>query len=277
MEITTKLVNPEHIYDNFRQKVATSYIKHEFRNLLRRVPKESWKAIDRDISDWVKSPELAKPRDFWNGFHGICMGFKLKIGLIYFVTAENVSWQKKSMNISDLWFGVELQQTKVVGDGKLPAYEVMKFYRVPKNAQERRKQLNFTLNLTRKTLARDKHPIIVVQKKKDNKLIYSVYDGNRRLAKAILQGKDKITAFVGSFTKGDQPVNYWIPTTILTENLYFARNAFERGDKKIFSDYLSILEDMISKSESAKYELRERALIGDQAFKDEVLKYLKFI
>jgi len=271
------LTYPSHIYEAIREQVATSYLKHEFKKLLWRVPQEQWKTIDRDISDWMKCPELSNPRDFWNGFHGICMGFKLKIGLIYFVTGENVAWEKTKISLSELWFGVDLQQTKVVGGGKLPARQVIDFYHDPKNQQIKEEQLAYTLKLSGGTTPRDEYPIIVVQREKEGKLIYSTYDGNRRLAKAVLEGEDAIEAFVGKFTEGTRPKNYWIPTTILMENLLFARQAYEREDKELFQKYMDILKDMLSQSQSAVYELKERALTSQQPFRDNVLKALEFV
>ena len=269
------LTYPSHIYEAIREQVATSYLKHEFKKLLWRVPQEQWKTIDRDISDWMKCPELSNPRDFWNGFHGICMGFKLKIGLIYFVTAENVSWCRKEMPITDLWFGVDnFQQTKIIGEDKLSVRQVLEFYTKSENRRIRKEQLVFTLEKSRNTAPRDNYPIIVVQKEKNLELIYSTYDGNRRLAKAVLEGSSKIDTFVGSFTKGRKPTNYWVPTTILMENLFFARQAFERGDKELFGKYMDVLQDMLSQSESARYELKNRALTNQQPFRSEVLKVL---
>jgi len=265
---------PKHIYDPARQDVAVSYIKHEFRKLLRQIPEGYWKKIDTDISEWISSPELATPRDFWNGFHGICMGFKLKIGLVYFVTAENVIWSKKRMLLSELCFGVEFKQTSVVGEGKLCAKEVVDFYSKPENERLRSEWLELVKEKSSGTVPRDEHPVIVVQKEKDGEMVYSVYDGNRRLAKAILEGKESVESFVGEFTEGKMPKNYWIPTTILMENLLFARLAYERRDKDMFGKYMSVLQDMLEQSESAKYELKERALTRQQPFRDDVLKFL---
>lgn len=269
---------PKHIYDLDRQEIVISYVKHELRKLFWRVPRDCWKKIDSDVSDWIKSPSEASinaPRDFWNLFHGICMGYKLKIGLIYFVTAENVAWEKTRVSISDLWFGTDLDQTRVVGEGKLSAEQVMAFYNDPKNKKIKVDKMAFTMEKSSGTAPRDYHPIIVTQKKRDTRMIYSTYDGNRRLVKAILEGKEEIEAFVGSLTSGEQPKNYWIPTTILMENLLFARWAHERDDKKLFNKYMAVLRDMLSFSESAKYELKERALTGGQPFRGEVLKILE--
>jgi len=269
---------PSHIYDSVRAELAVSYIQHEFRKLLWRVPENHWQAIDKDIADWMDSPQLDNPRDFWNGFHGICMGFKLKIGLIYFVTAENVNWKRGNIPVEDLFFGIEFPPTQVIKPGLLSAKEVIKFYADPENRKIREKELKITRSFSKGTPPRDKDPIIVTEKIVDGKVVLSVYEGNRRLIKAILEKKEVIPAFVGKFTSQEkEPKNYWISTSILMEIIYFAREAFERGDSESFQHYMAVLKDMLAKSESAVYELKERALIGKKTFREKILKELKLI
>jgi len=265
-------VYPKHLYEPIREEIAVSYLKHELRKLFRTVPEKNWGFMDRDISDWTHSPELATPRDFWNGFHGIAMGFKLKIGLIYHITAENIIWKKERVPLSSLWFGVELQQTKVVGAGRQPAKKLIDFYFNPLNKKERERQLEYTLKLSSGTYSRDDHPVIIIQRLEENTPILSVQDGNRRLAKAVLMGEEKILAYVGRYTTEDKfPKNFWLPTSLLLETLLFARRAYESKNEKLFSEYISVLKDMI---ESAKYEFTNRALTTQQPFRNDVLKAL---
>jgi hypothetical protein len=82
----------------------------------------------------------------------------------------------------------------------------------------------------------------------------------------------------GRFTsKEKKPLNYWIPTSILMEVLYFAKEAFEKKDKELFQAHLKVLKNMLSHSQSAVYELKERALIGKKDFQAEVLKCLNLL
>lgn len=269
---------PSHIYNPVRIEAALSYIKHEFRKLLWRIPQNQWPMIDRDIADWMNSPHLNTPRDFWNGFHGICMGFKLKIGLIYFVTAENISWKKEEVPIRDLFFGIEFPPTRVIKPGVLSANEVVRFYANPKNRKIKEKEQKVSESFSKGTPLRDEDPIIVTEKIIDEKDVLSVYEGNRRIIKAILEDRKTILAFVGRFTsKEKEPKNYWIPTSVLMEILYFAKEAFERKDKESFQHYMAVLQDMLANSESAVYELKERALTSRQPFRNEVLKAINLI
>ena len=203
------------------------------------------------------------------------MGFKLKLGLVYLITAENIKWSKKEYPVEKLWFGVDLKQTNVVGKGKLPAKKLVDFYLKPENKKIKQEQLEFTLKLSKETAPRDKQPVIAIQTLKDDKAVYSVHDGNRRLAKAILEEKEKISAFLGEYSSSEKfQMNYWIPTSILMDVLFFAREAYKQEDKKLFEKYMAILKDMLSKSESAVYEMKERALTSQQPFRNDVLKSL---
>ncbi len=267
-------VYPKHIYEKVRQDVAVSYIQHEARKLFLSAPKSYWKILDKDIEGWINSPVLANPRDFWNGFHGICMGFKLIIGLIYYVTAENVTWSKRKIPITDLSFGVELEQTRIIRGGRLSASEVKDFYDKPQNIDLKERWLKSLSVVSGGKSFEHGDPVIVVQKKTEERMVYAVYDGNNRLAKTVLEGGGEIHTYVGEFTNGTAPQNYWVPTTILMELILFAKQAYDREDKEMFLKYMEILKDILQKSESAKYELKERSLTGSQEFKNGIITIL---
>jgi len=277
--MTTPRLYPQHIYEPVRAEIAISYLKHEFRKLLPGVQDKGWEIIDKNISGWMHSLELATPRDFWNGFHGICMGFKLKTGLTQALTAENIKWQRKIMFLNKLWFGTVLERPlKKVKDEKISVKELRNYYFAKKRNTERGLELKYLYSLTAGKTPRDNFPIIVIQTINGDDLVYSVKDGNRRLAKAVLEGKDKILAYVGDYTSGERtPKNYWIPTSLLMDILYFAKNAYDADNKSLFREYISILRDMLEKSDSAKFELTKRALSPKPyPFRDAVLNALNF-
>jgi len=276
--MVTSKVYPRHIYEPIRAEIAKSYIKHEFRKLLWRIPEKYFEKIDKDISDWLISPELAIPRDFWNGFHGIAMGFKLKTGLIYSVTAENLNWEKIKYPVEKLWFGVEQRETRLIREGRLSAKEVKNYYSKKENESEKEKFLKLNRKLSEETSPRDHHPIIATQSIENDQLVYSVHDGNRRLAKAILEDKKNILTYLGTYkSKEKKPINYWIPTGLLMDNLLFAKIAQEQQNKQLFTHYMKILKDMLEKSENAVYEMKERALTKKQPFRNDVLKALDLL
>lgn len=162
---------PKHIFESLRIEIATTYVKHELRKNLADFTEE-------DVDIWF---EKLGPRDFWNGVHGIAMGFKLKNGMMQIITAENVAWKKEE-------FSLELVKSQV--DGK-------KWENEDEDTQD---------------------PIIVLKKGKKDSPFYGIYDGHRRTSLAIYEGRKTIAAFVGEFTTEEwEPKNFWLPTSFLMD------------------------------------------------------------
>jgi len=255
---------PKHLEEKIREEIATTYVKHEIRKLFWQLPENYFPLIDNNIDCWMQSPELAIPRDFWNGIHGIAMGFKLKIGFIYLITAENVKWERKMVSIDDLIFGVSFEKTTTdVGEGKLRAREVFDYYQKNKEAKEERKL--FIKELRTRTCDRDGDPIMVTNG--------SVNDGNGRLADAIVNDKTEILAYVGTFTTEEKvPKNYWLPTSVIIDHLFFVYEAIRNNNEKMFDQQIEVLKYMLKDSESGMEEFKERAVISRQPDRDKIFK-----
>lgn len=217
---------PPHIYDPIRREVANGYLRHELAKYLPSAT-GSWR---EDIEKWFDgSTEFYPVRDYWNGVHGIMMGFKLYNQLLAFITAENVNWSREKIKISELDY---------------QKFETM--------APERNDE-----------------PIIVTQKEVDGVDKFIVYDGNNRVNRAAKQGETDIEAFVSRFRDGGrQPLNYWLPTSLLMEVTEYARMAFKNED---YSSFVAVLKRMLSYSESGKYEMKNRVLPKESEFKTKLL------
>lgn len=266
---------PKHIYEPIRYEVAENYLVHELRKLFETVGNKYPAELEKDIRNLKVSKELANPRDFWNGFHGICMGFKLKIQLIYVVTAENVKWERRLVPLENIRFGVELEQTRAVAPGNLLATEVRNFYMDPKNSSVKDKYLKVAGQYFDDNL-RGKDPLSAFVLPGSNGKEITVFDGNGRLGRMVLDSSiEMVDCYVGNFTDERKvPTNTWVPTPLLMENLYYAKKAFDRGDKEIFNKYLEIIVDMVRDSESGKFDLIDRSISSSQPFRDEVLRIL---
>lgn len=222
-------VYPAHIYEPIRREVANSYLRHELRKYLPSVA--NWSEVDGDIEKWFdQSPELYPVRDYWNGVHGIMMGFKLYNQLLAFITAENVSWSREKIKLADL------------------SYSDFGEY-VPRRVGT--------------------EPVIVTQKEIEGVDKFVVYDGNNRINQALKQGESEIEAFVGRFAdERRQPENYWLPTSLLMEMTDYAKRAFKDED---YAAFVTALKRMLSFSESGKYEMKNRVLPKESAFKTKLL------
>ena len=223
-------VYPAHIYEPIRQEVANSYLRHELAKYLPSAT-GNWRG---DIEKWFdQSPELYPVRDYWNGVHGIMMGFKLYNQLLSFITAENVSWTRGKVKLTDL------------------DYTDFGEY-VPRRIGT--------------------EPAIVTQKEVDGTDKLVVYDGNNRVNQAVKRGETEIETFVGRFTdQRRQPANYWLPTSVLMEVVDYAKRAFKEKDEGLYQSFVAVIKKMLSFSESGKYEMKDRVLPKEGEFKTRLL------
>ncbi len=223
-------VYPSHIYESIRQEVANSYLRHEIAKYLPSATGE-WR---KDIEKWFDgSLELYPVRDYWNGVHGIMMGFKLYNQLLSYITAENVKWTREGVKPTDLSF-------TDFGDY------------VPRRIGT--------------------EPVIVTQKEVDGADKLVVYDGNNRVNQAVKRGDTEIEAFVGRFTDvRRQPENYWLPTSVLKEVVDYAKRAFKDKDDSLYQSFVAVVKSMLSFSESGKYEMKNRVLSKESEFKTKLL------
>ncbi len=264
--LATKKVYPEHIYDLTRRQVANDYLRRELRKYLSSLSSNQWLRIDQDIKRWFdQSPYLYPVRDFWNGFWGIAMGFKLKIGLLDFISAENITWQKEELLVDQLYFGGSWPPFHPAGGEKYSSVmAVKKLYR-RRDILAKEKPLAAAYQKARKRFG--DFPIIVTEKKWNGKVDLVVYDGNGRLNQAILNGKTKIIAWVGRFNdKTFRPANFWVPTPLLMELTVRARSLWRQKKGAAFQELIASIKVVVGDSQSGFYELKHRALWGPPEF-----------
>lgn len=250
---------PKHLSEKIREEVAMSYLKHELRKIFPSIDK-------KEILGLMSSKELCNPRDFWNGLHGISMGYKLK-NILYLITAENIVWSKKQLKCQDINFGVELESTRKIRPGKIKGKEFADYY--CKDDEIRVSELKNVLKIRGENTERESDPIVVIE----NNELMSVHDGNGRLARHILENKKEIWAYVGKMI-GKVPTNFWLPTSFLIEYLFYVYKAIDEENEDLFKDQVVVLKNLLSNSESGKYELRHRALTNKEPYRSKILREL---
>lgn len=259
---------PKHLTEPERLEVAYGLIEHELKKLFPNLTDCDfiWKSLVDSISSWLEHPErhnLAKIRDFWNGFDGIMNGFNLK-EMARFISAENIKWQRlNNFPIGKLKFGsligvLESGYESGQLDRNPTAIEVRRW--LSENQEVYIEAKNGSKNSFKNCEARLTDPIIVEKKElSDGSASYTTHDGNGRLLRKILDNEQEINVFLGEFeVKGQPPTNYWVSTAYLIK----IREDFQAiGDGKVglAAIYKRIYE--MSQSESMKKEL-PRALEG---------------
>lgn len=264
-------VYPKHLYEQIRREIGVDYVRHELRKYLPSIKGEVWRRIDQDIEGWFdEAPFLYPVRDFWNGVHGIMMGFKLYSHLLNFITGENVRWTKEEIELELLNFGTVNSLVKeMVPEGNEVRLAMSGYL---KNERLRKSHLEEMQKWYEITEERSTNPIIVTQKRIEGKDKLVVYDGNGRTTLAVLKGRGKILAYVGRFVdERRQPENYWLPTSLLMEIVHFVKKAKEMGDDNLYDSYVRVLRDMLDRSESGRYEMLNRVVSKGSKFYDEFM------
>ena len=261
---------PPHLYNKNRRQVATDYIQHELRKLFPSLNSKSFETMDGDVKNWFDNSIYLYPiRDFWNGFWGIAIGFKLKIGLLNFITAQNIDWKKEKLDIKKLYFGGKWPPQNPQGQEKYTSViEIKNFYKIP---SQKIKFLKIS-NKNFKNRIKDNSPIIVTEKKHNQQPKLVIYDGNGRVNRRILQNQKTILAWIGKFkNKPYHPQNYWIPTPLLMELTSLAKQNWENKKEDSFKNTINTIKQIIndSNSTSGLYELKNRALPSNKQFQKD--------
>jgi hypothetical protein len=246
---------PKHIYDPVRVGVATMMMQKEMRKLFPSISQNRWHALDEDIGNWIngRKNELAPIHDFWNGFEGICQGFKLK-ALLRFITAQNIRWIKKDVEVSRIPLGWALpvikEQAPQLGQPPYSSDKIIELLKDPKIYREFKKNSDYH---SRVTVPRDHYPIILWRNQTKHKLL----DGNRRVLRAIIYKKSTISAWVGI---GPQPTNYWVSTPFMRNLAYLASVDGEQIDHRTYPDVKNAFRRIFEVSDVAKINFRLRVM-----------------
>lgn len=264
----TRRIYPEHIYEPIRIRIADDYMKQALRKMLPDLRgTELWQKIDNDVDSWF---ETMGPRDFWNGFWGIAMGFKLKITFIQVITAENIKWrlEKKLPLNNKLTSGGPLKYiSEELSEKRSKASRLQEFFE--KNQKLANKWRNEFKKQGESSQSREHFPIIAMEEVDNDEEIISIHDGNRRMTLSVLEGKKTIPAYVGKYmTEEKTPKNFWLPTSFLMELVQEGEYAND------YDGTLGLLEKLTKFSKSGEYELRERVLIGKNEFRMRLKKDL---
>jgi hypothetical protein len=108
---------------------------------------------------------------------------------------------------------------------------------------------------------------------KDSRLV--VHDGNGRLAKAVVELKSEIEAFVGRYKgKINEPEGFWVPTSFMMDYMEFVYWAIKHKDEKKQKVLLGALRTILEIAPQAEAEFWERAVTQKQPKREIIEKYL---
>ena len=238
----------KHFYQPIRTKIASETIQRELRKLLRSVPENLWPKLDHDVESWFegKQSELSPVHDFWNGFEGITQGFKLK-NILPYLTAKNIEWRKGEIPLEQIFFTSNLSIISFLAKVPFKAKLLIDFITQPGNQLKVQEIISDSAKQSCSSIRRDNYRIIVLK----NKDGFYLLDGHRRVFRSIIKGKQDIKAFIGEYSYGKSPEDWWVSTGFLRNLKRLVE--YNPEDKQLAKavDYIS--EKIIQKHSNAKY------------------------
>ena len=94
----------------------------------------------------------------------------------------------------------------------------------------------------------------------------------------LKQPKENIEVFAGRYTSEvKKPENYWIPTSVQMDVLYYVYEAIKNKDEAMFDSYIAVLKEMLKNSESGRYEFRERAVTSKPEVREKIFRAMGII
>jgi len=257
-----------HLYEPLRIEIAVNYAQHEMRKLLPELRDESlWHDIDKQIGEW---PEKLSIRNFWNGIHGISMGFRLK-SLVPWITSLNMQWEKKETPIDDIWFGGKFGPVSALNTSE-SLKDVKEAIFLSENKEILKQTQKKIKELGNDSAPRDNFPIFVVYKKEK----FRVIDGNRRLLKVIIDKKDAIRAFVGKPISESPLYEHWVPTSLLVDLVFWQKKQIQSG-RDTTEITAQLIAELIRDSSAGRIEFRERAIHHDDEIHMRLLQAIEKI
>lgn len=244
-----------HIADPFRIKIAVHYAQHELRKLFPGVrDAAAWQSLDAEIAEW---PKKLLPRDFWNGVHGISMGFRLK-SIVPWLTSLNMHWAEKELPLAELWFGGRFDLLASL-DIPESAATLREWLSLPENKELLEKTRKNMAEKAAETAPRDDFPLFVVKKDGDK---LRVIDGNRRLLQAIANEKNTLPAVVGEPIGQPALYEHWVPTSLLVDLIFWHKRQIENGRDNT-KTAARLIAELIRDSSAGRYEFVNRAVHRD--------------
>lgn len=245
-----------HLSDPFRRTIAVRYVQHELRKLFPTVrDADVLNALDGEVGRWFDgNPTFAPVRDFWNGVHGISMGFRLK-HIVPWVTSLHLQWNEADVPVDALSFGSTLEEVRVVGDRPLvPHVRSWYFDVLHRTALDEVRRAHEERSA--QSAPRDAFPLFVIEREG----ILRVHDGNRRLLRAIIFEQPTIRAVTGRPNGEPALFEHWVPTSLLLDLVTLYRSRLTAGDAGATQYIAGTIARLIRHSRAGVHEFTVRCL-----------------
>ncbi len=235
--------------DPIRIDIGRLLLAHELTKIFPHLG--SYGEIKNQVNDrWNDFSDIVTIRDFWNLVDSLMMGYKLK-NIVKGITSQSYTWNLvANQPITSLKFSSDINNLVI---NTKTATEVKSLLEA--NPTEMARITEATRVAFPENDTRHLDPIVILNH--DDALF--VQDGNGRLLKAIVEGQETVSAYVGTKTQAIKS-NHWIPTAYLMKLTELKLKNF--------------LLDAFRESDNACFEFQDRISMDDQ-FKQEVLNEIQ--
>lgn len=251
---------PDHLYDPTRKEISIQLIEKEMSKLLPG-------GVNQDaVRTWMSELD---DHTFWNAVEGFMGGALIK-PIVHFITAENYTWSKQDISLSDIQLSSKLQQLESIeGLDTNPPFLSEIHNALTRNPEERQRQLDSIKAFDRGT-EQNQYPILAVERGNG----FMVMDGNRRCLRALLMGEKAISAWCCQ-TNHEQPRNFWYPIDDMMR-LVKTYNALKDTDPAIKPHIQAVLNGIFTLSAVAKQAYEKRIVAaGTPGAQELVLEVLE--
>lgn len=249
-------VYPDHVYDRLRRQIGLELAGKELAKILEAEDDAQLASMHRAVASLYEGREgvYAPVHDFWSLVEMILHVKKKELPEL--ITAENVVWTLEDMAVSDLhltWMPYLEQHPEYFGDKPWSISHLQEVF------AKRPAILEQAIGYQEKAAPTAEHnfdqsdePITLVHR--DGRL--ELIDGNGRLYRALLAGRDIVPCQIGRMT-GKMPRNYWVSAGALKQFCLEIRG-YAETDLEGFASGLSYLR--------TKLRLNSLALINYELF-----------
>jgi hypothetical protein len=252
-------IYPKHLYDPLRRKIAVELAGKEIAKILDAEDNHELSNMRQAVNDLYDGRQgvYAPIHDFWSLVESILHVKKKELPEL--ITAENNTWTKEELPIDRLhitWMPFLEQYPEHFGPKPWHVADLERiFFQKPELFEQAKQQQLEVVGDQQHNFDQTDEPIALVYRKDAPELI----DGNGRLYRALLGGKERIACYVGRL-QGAMPVNYWVSAGTLKQFCLEVRG-YAEVDLEGFANGLSYLRTKLRNNAPAliNYELFLRA------------------
>jgi hypothetical protein len=209
-------VYPKHLYDKLRVEIAVELAGKEIAKILDAENDDQLSQHRAAVAAMYDGRQgvYAPVHDFWSLVEMVLHVKKKELPEL--ITAQNVTWTREELPLEELHITsmpfIERHQ-EIFGPKPWKIADLQRiFFQKPELFEQAVADQRETVGEQQHNFDQSAEPIAIVYRNKQFQLI----DGNGRLYRALLAGKDTISCYIGR-QEGVMPINYWISAGTLKQ------------------------------------------------------------